>query len=62
MIMLATEYSDDSRSIRAPTCLTNAEWFLMAVPIAIPCDGGKCSYAAKNATSEAENEVLQPSI
>jgi hypothetical protein len=62
MIMLATEYSDASRSIRAPTRLTYAEWLLMAGPIAIPCDGGKCSYEAKNAKSEAENEVLQPWI
>ena len=34
----------------------------MAGHIAIPCDGGTCSYAAPNAKFEAEHEVLQPWI
>jgi hypothetical protein len=32
----------------------------MAVPIAIPCDGDTCSYAAPNAKSEAGRQVLLP--
>jgi len=48
------------RSIRAPTCLTNAEWFLMAGHIALPCKALVCSYAAPNVTSEAGKHVLFP--
>jgi len=47
-----------ARLIRAPTSLTEAEWFLMAVPIAIPCKVLVCSCAAPNAKSKAEKEVF----